>query len=371
MKKNILILMVLLCMFILLPSFCMAQQQPLTVTIDYIYTMKDDLANKQVVLSDVFVDSAQTEYNPKTREWVTTFKISDKSSKQTIMCRSVNPVKVPDTIKTLKAEVIYNPQQNQTPVLNVVSAGGGTGPFNEPWKIAIVSVLGILLVVAVFQLIKAYGGKDEEESVPIRGGAGGPVVVGPQQVIPTTTPPTVPANRPAAIPPMIRPASDEHKVLIPQNPRPVQQKDPSTRQVISGGGNTAGKNDPTIQVNTKAPEKKTPTTSKNDATEAIVTAGGVLIEDGGENKTFQLDRYNIYIGRDVELPDIVLPYKWVSRKHARISYDSRVKKYVIHNESDANPMEINGEVKLAAELNEGDVITLGKTRLIFKYGVTK
>ncbi len=187
--------------------------------------------------------------------------------------------------------------------------------------------------------------------------------MGPQQVIPTTTPPAIPGNRPAAIPAMIRPASDEHKVLIPQNPRPVQQRDPSTRQVISGGGNTAGKNDPTIQVNIKPTKRRI---HSKDATEVIVTAGGMLTEDGGENRTYQLDRYNIHIGRDVDEPDIMLPYKWVSRKHARVSYDSRIKKYVIHNESDANPMEINGEVKLAAELNDGDVLTMGKTRLIFR-----
>ncbi len=178
MRKKTNFFLLLITILFTLSSACSGQQQPLTVTINYIYTMKDDLANKQVVLKDVFVDSAQTEYNPKTREWVTTFRISDKSSKQTISCRSINPVKVPDTIKTLKAEVIYNPQQNQAPVLNVVSAGGsGTGPFNEPWKIAALSVLIFIPILATIQLIKAYKGKDEEESIPIRGGAGGPAFV--------------------------------------------------------------------------------------------------------------------------------------------------------------------------------------------------
>lgn len=70
--------------------------------------------------------------------------------------------------------------------------------------------------------------------------------------------------------------------------------------------------------------------------------------------------------------DLIFNDETVSRRHARIRYESEGKGrqrrsyFVIHDLDAANPTQVNGEVIVKRELKDGDRITIGKSILVFK-----
>lgn len=367
MKHKILSLFILigLCMALIGSGFA---QKFLQIDIDTLLSNPAKYQNKYVQLKTVFVDSARSSYDQKSRQWITTYQIADSSSDKKVTVRSTKPIKVPSTLKTLKAQVIFNPATQEL-ALNDLEPGGD-GPIaaikkmieEEPWKIVLIVILGILLILAIAKLIQEYlkGGEEERPRDAVAEGG-----TGRKHVLPVaSSKPPVSETLPNVKPKI----QSQGKVVIAQNYDKVNE-DPSTRHVIKSGGEDKGRK------NKKGITRSVSVTNKSKKgapgeTIQVFKNPGVLTEQGGSQRHYPLEAVSIEIGRDVgEKPNIEFPeqYDWISRKHARIEYSWKEKKYVLHNLSEKNPIEVNGNIvdKLGVELKDGDVITLGKTKMTF------
>ena len=87
-------------------------------------------------------------------------------------------------------------------------------------------------------------------------------------------------------------------------------------------------------------------------------------EDGGEHIAIVNESQGVIIGRHPAC-DIVLPYRYVSRRHAVIYYATDT--FHLQNLSDTNPTLYNDRWSLdtspLVDLRPGDTFTVGLTRL--------
>lgn len=84
-----------------------------------------------------------------------------------------------------------------------------------------------------------------------------------------------------------------------------------------------------------------------------------------EMKRVPILRITTKIGRD-ETNDVVIDNPGISRHHASVIYDGRG--FVVRDEGSANGIYVNGNKVRHAALTNGDVISMGKFRLVFSPG---
>lgn len=92
--------------------------------------------------------------------------------------------------------------------------------------------------------------------------------------------------------------------------------------------------------------------------------GWLVVKKGsGAGKEYRVSEEQITIGRDSS-NDLVVSDAEVSRQHARLRSESD--KYILYDLGSANGTQVNGEGVQRAVLDDGDVITVGSTELVFK-----
>lgn len=94
----------------------------------------------------------------------------------------------------------------------------------------------------------------------------------------------------------------------------------------------------------------------------------VMVEGSHVGQLFRLRPSSTLIGRDPGC-DIVLDDPTVSRQHAKIRAiegESGEKTFVIHDLGTENGTFVNNEEITKKELNDGDLISLGRTKFVFK-----
>ena len=85
----------------------------------------------------------------------------------------------------------------------------------------------------------------------------------------------------------------------------------------------------------------------------------------GQGNYLTLGKRTSVIGRSESLPMQVLDDK-VSRKHLRIRYDEATGRYLADDMNSRHGVFVNGQqIKSETELNEGDVLRIGNTNLLF------
>lgn len=90
----------------------------------------------------------------------------------------------------------------------------------------------------------------------------------------------------------------------------------------------------------------------------------VLIEeDGSPTRSFRLVTDAVSIGRS-DAVDMVLPDADVSRKHALLIREGEG--WVIEDQKSANGITVNGSAAERAALGHGDVVVVGRFRLVFQ-----
>ncbi len=92
----------------------------------------------------------------------------------------------------------------------------------------------------------------------------------------------------------------------------------------------------------------------------------LLVKEGEDKgKILPLDKEVLNIGRD-ESNDLVLHDFFASGLHARIKREGTL--FLLYDMASTNGTRVNGKEIVKAELHEGDVIEIGKTRLSFMKG---
>ncbi|MEM3486284.1 MAG: FHA domain-containing protein [Candidatus Methanomethyliaceae archaeon] len=94
----------------------------------------------------------------------------------------------------------------------------------------------------------------------------------------------------------------------------------------------------------------------------------VMIEGSHIGQIFRLHPSSTLIGRAPNC-DIVLDDPAVSRQHAKVRAvegENKEKIFVIHDLGTENGTFVNDEEITKKELNDGDVISLGRTKFVFK-----
>ena len=129
--------------------------------------------------------------------------------------------------------------------------------------------------------------------------------------------------------------------------------------------------EPALDKTVKMPTSPAaPPVPEVDKTQVFVNLGANIIIDKGPNegKEFTLHKQVMTIGRPgARKNDIELDDNTVSKEQASIFYDNTTRAFIIKNESTTNPTMMNKNVITStSELNDGDVIEMGKTILRFK-----
>ena len=129
--------------------------------------------------------------------------------------------------------------------------------------------------------------------------------------------------------------------------------------------------EPALDKTVKMPTSPAaPPVPEVDKTQVFVNLGANIIIDKGPNegKEFTLHKQVMTIGRPgARKNDIELDDNTVSKEQASIFYDNTTRGFTIKNESTTNPTMMNKNVITStSELNDGDVIEMGKTILRFK-----
>jgi pSer/pThr/pTyr-binding forkhead associated (FHA) protein len=101
-----------------------------------------------------------------------------------------------------------------------------------------------------------------------------------------------------------------------------------------------------------------------DSQEVIIPPKVRLVAESGENEgeSFNLTRKTMTIGR-ADVCDIQLSDRYVSNKHCQIVF--RKDHFTAIDLNSLNKTKVNDQVYIQKNLKNGDVLTLGKTRLRF------
>ena len=92
-----------------------------------------------------------------------------------------------------------------------------------------------------------------------------------------------------------------------------------------------------------------------------------IIVHGGpnDNAMLRLRRKDLTIGHDPNKADLVLDDKSISGEHLRIKPDGD--HYIVADLASRNGTMVNGQTIRQVYLNDGDVIRIGHTVLVYKY----
>jgi hypothetical protein len=172
----------------------------------------------------------------------------------------------------------------------------------------------------------------------------------PRRAAPAAPPQTVMPPPPTAMPP--RPGADF-------TARASAAAPPAGTVLPPGGAPTKA----VAQKSMAAP-------SAAKATELFMDLGAELIATEGPDrgKHFSLTKPRIGIGRQggSRLNEIALNDETVSREHAKIVYTASDKSFRLINESNTNPVRVNGSPVDSVLLQDNDVLQLGATALKFR-----
>ncbi|MFI0608296.1 MAG: VWA domain-containing protein [Anaerolineae bacterium] len=202
--------------------------------------------------------------------------------------------------------------------------GGGAGDFPLPLLIGLLALAGLLYFVL-------RGGKKEDEREPY-------------------------------------PGSNDPTWVVPSN---------TEEDYISRPGPPGGYLDVTTTGSREVPmPAHDPTVMLRQVAKGILQVREGPLKGQQMELQVHMDRNQVIkdtwdIGREGPA-DLVFNDETVSRRHARIRYESEGKGrqirnfFVIHDLDAANPTQVNGEVVVKRELKDGDLITIGKSVLVFK-----
>lgn len=111
-----------------------------------------------------------------------------------------------------------------------------------------------------------------------------------------------------------------------------------------------------------------PTTDQSDSKRALSALVIAFSPNPGTPAEVQLGDGDLEIGRDVDAPGLRLPDRSVSRRHARVVWDSHFGTYRFGDAGSAHGSRINGLPAKSVALDHGDVIRVGDTMLVYREG---
>lgn len=138
----------------------------------------------------------------------------------------------------------------------------------------------------------------------------------------------------------------------------------ATRMVSVPGGAPeapAGQPEPERTVVYRPPGEGTMSVGADEAREMGLARERITLAAGGQ--VYEVGKRAVLIGRSREC-DLVLPDQNVSRRHAELRLKGN--SYVIVDLGSTNGVEVNGKRVRSLELKNGDVITMGTTRVRFE-----
>ena len=151
--------------------------------------------------------------------------------------------------------------------------------------------------------------------------------------------------------------------LIADQPPPSGQADEMPTQVVGAKAGVPPTAPPAASFG-PSPSEKTVLLRKEPPSFAWL----IILEGPRAGRLFRLNTEGTSIGRDPQ-NDIILDDEAVSRQHAKVRAEENEEgelQFFIYDLATANGTFVNGEQIVKQALSDGDVVEMGKTKLVFR-----